>query len=127
MDNKKHSCQLPFGEFEWLGNIYRVKCIGKIEGKVLKVETAPDDYDKSNELCIKIRINKWGEWGEGREESKKHLVYYGLDNPWGKNKPPREGETYWFWLHEREKKTSKGFKHDQRNWQWTHDWQIIEK
>ena len=90
---------------------------------MLKVETTTDKYDQSDELCIKIRINKEGEWKEGREESKKYLIYYGLENLWAKNKPPREGKTYWFFLHERKSID----KDNQSGWQWTHDWQLIEE
>jgi len=54
---KRHSCPL-LREYEWRGKKYQVNCIGKIKGKVLKVEATTDKYDKSDELCIKIRINK---------------------------------------------------------------------
>jgi hypothetical protein len=54
---KEHSCQLS-REYEWLGKKYRQNCVGEIKGKVLKVELTDDKFDKSDELCMKIRINK---------------------------------------------------------------------
>lgn len=125
MNNEKHFCQLSFPK-----DGYQRNCLGKIKGKVLKTEIVFDKQNKTEELCYKIRINKKGEKGEGYNESKKYLVYYGLEN-YGKLRLKKykkieiheKEKTYWFFLHE----VGDGEKILNEGWKWFHDWQIIEK
>ena len=106
-----HDCKLSFGDG------YQITCLGAIQGKVLKVELTTDRFDETDEPCLKIRINEW----KNLRTNKKFAVYYGIKT-YGKRKLPREGKTYWFFLHE-----VKGIDHEynQRGWQWTHDWQLV--
>lgn len=61
---------------------YQISCIGRIKGKVLKVEPTTDKFSKTPDPYMKIRINKTvKEVGKGFLAQKPYLVYYGLQNP----------------------------------------------
>lgn len=109
--NLTHDCQVVSIDG------YQITCLGAIKGKVLAVELTTDKFDKTDEPCLKIRINEW----KNLRTNKKFVVYYGIET-YGKRKPPEKGKTYWFFLHE-----VKGIDHkySQRGWQWTHCWQLV--
>ena len=56
---KNHICLIPAVNSQRNDN-YQAICLGFIEGKVLKVELTNDKFEKRDELCMKIRINKPG-------------------------------------------------------------------
>ena len=99
------------------GGGYQVTCLGAIQGKVLEVELIPDRFDKTDELCLKIRINEW----KNLRINKEFVVFYGIKT-YGERQPPEKDKTYWFFLH---KVKGIDHKYNQRGWQWTHDWQLV--
>jgi hypothetical protein len=83
---KEHICLIPVVNSQ-RNDGYQATCLGFIEGKVLEVKPTKDKFEKTNQRCMQIRINKTfkeiiEEIGGGIENQKPYLVYYGIDkNP----------------------------------------------